>query len=115
MSKNALVILTLGAILITASLTLAFNVDFSKPPKYETDNAVNQAQLLYQQEKERGRDFSSGPCLSDALMSNWVVDIAHSPRLAIDDKTENQCPSYVGGRSQHFVELDLEGNLIRAR
>jgi len=115
MSKNALVILTLAVILITAYLTLSLNVDLSKAPKIEIETAVNQARFLYQQEKEKGRDLTNGPCLSDALMPNWVVDIAHSPRLLVDEKQENQCPSFVEGRSQHFVELDLEGNLIRAK
>ena len=78
--------------------------------KMEIDTAVNQAKLIYKSEKERGRDFSSGPCLSNALMPEWVVDIAHSPRLPIDDLPENQCPAYREGKAKHFVELDPDGN-----
>lgn len=116
MTKNKLVVLILAVIVVTAFLTLLMNAaDLSKPTKNEIDTAVNQASLLYKYEQEKGRDLSNGPCLSDALMPNWVVDIAHNPRLPIDDKWENQCPSYVGGRSEHFVELDTEGNLIRAQ
>lgn len=116
MTKNKLVVLILAVIVVTAFLTLLMNAaDLSKPTKNEIDTAVNQANLLYKYEKERGRDFGSGPCLSDALMPNWVVDIAHNPRLPIDDREGNQCPSYVEGRSEHFVELDIEGNLIRAQ
>ena len=48
-------------------------------------------------------------------MPGWVVDIAHSPRLSIDDLPENQCPAYLQGSAQHFVELDPKGNLIRAK
>jgi len=116
MSKNLLVFLALLTILLTAYLTLVINASSPKAvSKSEIDTAINQAKFLYQQKKLRGEDFSNGPCLSDALMPNWVVDIVHSPRLPVDDLPENQCPSFREGRTSHFVELDLEGKLIRAK
>lgn len=115
MSKNLLLVLTLTVILITAYWTLAINARLPKSlSQTEIDTAVNQAQHLYRQEKGKNRDFSNGPCLSDALLPGWVMDIVHNPRLPIDDLTENQCPGFVEGRMKHIVELDLEGNLIRA-
>lgn len=114
MPKNLLIILILTVILVTAYLTLAINAGLPKPiTKEDMETAVNQARHLYRQEKNR--DFASGPCLSDALLPNWVVDIVHSPRLPIDDLPENQCPAYSGGRAKHVVELDLEGNLVRVK
>lgn len=116
MPKNLILLLTLTIILITAYLTLAINSNSSKSlSKSEIETAVNQAKHLYKQEKEKGRDFSDGPCLSDALLPNWVVDIVHNPRLPIDDLPQNQCPGYFEGRAQHFVELDTNGNFIRAK
>lgn len=116
MPKNLLLILALTTIVLTAYLTLVINAPLSKSvSKVEVETAINQARHLYQQEKEKGRDFSTGPCLSNALMPNWVVDTAHNPRLPLDDKVENQCPAYFEGRSKHFVELDPDGNLIRAQ
>lgn len=115
MPKIRLLIIALAVIILTGIATLFFKGDESKTPKSEIETAVNQARFLYSQKKERGEDFSNGPCLSNALLPNWVVDIAHNPRLPIDDLPENQCPAYIEGRAQHFVELDLEGNLIRAR
>lgn len=116
MPKDKLVIIALIVILTTAYLTLAFNTGFPKAaPKSEKDSAINQAKLLYRQDKENGRDFSNGPCLSDALMPGWVADIAHNPRQAIDDLAQNQCPAFVIGKAEHFVELDPDGNLIRAK
>lgn len=79
------------------------------------DKAVNQAKHVFSQNKKLGVDFSSGPCLTNALMPGWVADIAHNPRLAIDDLPENQCQAYKEGRASHFVELDPDGNLIRAK
>lgn len=116
MPKNLILLLVLTIILITAYLTLAVNAGLPKSlSRAEIDTAINQAKHLYRQEKEKHRDFSNGPCLSDALLPNWVVDIAHSPRLPIDDLPQNQCPAYLEGKAQHFVELDPEGNLIRAK
>ncbi len=116
MPKSLLLILVLSVIILTAAATLIFNENPSKiVPKSEAETAVNQAKYLYNQKKELGIDFSSGPCLSNALLSGWVLDIAHNPRQAIDDLSENQCPAYLQGTAQHFVELDLEGNLIRVK
>lgn len=72
------------------------------------------ARALYNQKLLEGVDFSSGPCLSNDLMPDWVADIAHDPRTAEDDLPENQCSAFREGKAHHFVELDLEGNLIRA-
>lgn len=116
MPKLALLALASMVIIITAVATLLFNnVGQRTPSKSESDTASNQAKFLYRQKKDRGEDLSSGPCLSNALMPNWVADIAHNPRLPIDDLQANQCPAYLEGRAQHFVELDPSGNLIRAK
>lgn len=80
----------------------------------EADKAVNQAQYIFKI-KEEGEDFQNGPCLSNDLLPNWVADIAHVPRLAIDDLPENQCSAYLEGRAKHFVELSTEGQLIRIK
>lgn len=116
MPKLTLLIIVLAVIILTGLTTVFLNSGGPKiTPKSEIDTAENQANFLYRQRKEMGEDFSKGPCLSNALMPGWVVDIVHSPRLPIDDLPENQCPAYREGRAQHFVELDLDGNLIRAR
>ncbi len=116
MSKNSLLLFVLTVILITAYLTIAINASPNKSvSRNEIETAVNQAKHIYRQEKEKGRDFSKGPCLSDALLPNWIVDIAHKPRLPLDDFPQNQCPGYLEGKTQHFVELDPKGNLIRAK
>lgn len=77
--------------------------------------AIGLARQVYQAKKAEGVDFSSGPCLTDALLEGWVVDVAHNPRQDIDDLPENQCANFRNGTAKHFVELDTEGNLIRAQ
>lgn len=116
MPKDYLFLLILTIILLSASLTLWSNTSLTKgPPKAEVETAVNQAKYLFQQRKEKGEDLESGPCLSNALMPNWALDIVHNPRTAEDDLAQNQCPSTVEGRAAHFVELDIKGNLVRIK
>lgn len=116
MPKTTLLIIALIVVVLTALITVFLNSGGPKSAsKNEIETAVNQAKYFYGQERGRERDFSSGPCLSEALLPGWVVDIVHSPRLPIDDLPENQCSAYREGRAQHFVELDLEGNLIRTK
>lgn len=114
MPKWLLLSLVLFVVILTALITYTVNAN-KQPKKSDVDAAINQAKYLYRLRKERGEDFSIGPCLSNALMPNWVADIAHNPRQSMDDLVENQCPAYVEGRAHHFVELDTNGNLIRAR
>lgn len=76
--------------------------------------AKQKAQELYSQKKKEGTNFSQGPCLG-TIMDDWVADIAHSSRQTVDDQPENQCLDFAEGRASHFVELDPEGNFIRAQ
>jgi hypothetical protein len=80
----------------------------------ERDRAIKLAQELFQKKQQQGLDFSAGPCLADEILPDWCVDVAHSPRQRIDDRPENQCSSWREGRVHHFVELDEDGNVIRA-
>lgn len=116
LERKNLFFVALFVIILTAALTLLLNNLGQKPvSKIESDTAVNQAKLLYSQKKERDEDLTNGPCLSDALMPNWVVDLVHNPRISADDLPQNQCPAYLEGRAEHFVELDLDGNLIKVK
>jgi hypothetical protein len=111
-----LIILVSGITLLENKKTSLFDQTKSsyKPGvDAQVDTAVNQANELYKQKKALGIDFSTGPCLTNDLMANWVVDIVHSPRIAMDDQPQNQCPAYIEGRAKHFIELDPNGNLVR--
>lgn len=115
MPKVLLLLLTLTVIIFASYFTLAVNTRESKPSKTEQETAINQAKLLYKHARQRGQDLSDGPCLSNALMPGWVLDIAHNPRSPVDDLPQNQCAAYIEGSTRHFVELDLDGSLIRVR
>jgi hypothetical protein len=79
----------------------------------EKDAAIAAARTAYQNAKAEEVDFSNGPCLG-VIMDNWVADVAHDPRQDVDDDPANQCEAYRSGEADHFVELDPDGNLIRA-
>lgn len=84
-----------------------------KNPELSSQKVIDLAKELYQEKKAQGLNFSNGPCLSNNLLPDWVVDIAHDPRQPIDDMPENQCTVFREGRAHHFVEFDTNGNLIR--
>lgn len=119
MPKNPLFFIVLIIILLYATFIYLMrpedNGEYVVGKSLESDRAVNQAKHFYGLRKASGESFANGPCLSDALMPNWVADIVHNPREAIDDQTAYQCPSFLEGKAQHFVELDMEGNVVRVK
>lgn len=88
---------------------------FEKEKQYKNEELIQKAQELFKQKKIEGVDMSNGPCLTNELVPNWVVDVAHSPRQAVDNQAENQCAAFREGKAMHFIELDLEGNLIKIK
>jgi hypothetical protein len=82
----------------------------------DREKAVDEAQVSFDQVQATGQDLSAGPCISESLpgLPDWVVDIAHDPRQSVDDQPANQCQRYRSGDAHHFVELSLDGQLIRA-
>lgn len=117
MPKLILLTIALAVIVLTGIVTVYYFNSFAPKgiSKSEIDTAINQANFLYRQRKAMGVDFSTGPCISNSLMPGWVVDIVHNPRTSVDELPENQCSAYIEDRIAHFVELDTEGNFIRAK
>ena len=123
--KSKVILLTLSTVFLVslATVVLSENNPFDlnkvyeyKPGySYEIDQAVNQAQTLFAQKKALKEDFTNGPCLTNDLMTGWVVDLVHNPRQLIDNNEEYQCQAYREGRATHFVELDLNGEVVRVK
>ncbi|MEK6835417.1 MAG: hypothetical protein AABX55_00125 [Nanoarchaeota archaeon] len=63
--------------------------------------------------KQQTIDLGNGPCLSNNLADDWVCDVAHDPREAIDNLPENQCSAFREGKANHFVEVTPDCELIR--
>lgn len=77
--------------------------------------AVLEAKAVFAVQQAQGVDLSAGPCLTNSLMPDWVADVAHDPRQPVDDLPENQCVNFLDQSAHHFVELDPNGQLIRAQ
>ena len=95
------------------------NINISSPSAQETKAPEIDAEILknalnlYIDKRAEGVDLSDGPCLGK-IAEDWVLDIAHRPRTAVDDLPENQCVDFREGRAHHFIELDPDGQLIRS-
>jgi hypothetical protein len=76
--------------------------------------ALRAARVAFEEAKRGGVDMARGPCLG-MVATDWGADVAHDPRLPVDDEPANRCAAYRSGEAHHFVELDPQGNLIRAR
>ena len=57
--------------------------------------------------------LENGPCLSNNIAPDWVCDVAHSPRQAVDNLPENQCSAFREGKAHHFIEVDENCELIK--
>ena len=91
----------------------------AETPKYNQslsvkDMAVSACKELCESALSIGENLSNGPCLSNRIAEGWVCDVAHSPRLAVDNEPANQCSAYAAGTANHFVEVDANCELIKA-
>jgi len=57
----------------------------------------------------------SSACIGNPMQSfpDYVCDLAHNPREAVDDLPENQCSAYREGKAKRFVEVDTNCNVIK--
>jgi hypothetical protein len=107
----------LPRLLAVASASAAVTAGCGGVDEAERQAAIAAARAVYEKERLEGTDFARGPCLANPLpppSENWVADVAHDPRRDVDDDPANQCSAYREGEADHFVELDPDGELIRA-
>lgn len=65
---------------------------------------------------QQGRNLNNGPCLLDPMPDypEWVCDVAHEPRQAVDNLRENQCDAWHARTATHFIEVTPECEFIKA-
>jgi hypothetical protein len=100
--------------LITSGIACVRTTSRKPEPGTDAEKAFEEAKKIFVEQKAAGVDMSKGPCLSNEVIPDWVADVAHWPRQSIDNDPQNQCPAYREGKAHHFIELDPEGNFIRA-
>jgi hypothetical protein len=119
MARRNLFLFVATLLVIVGSAGATYFLFIKTPSNYqvgansEVDKAVQKAKELYIEKRAKGEDIKNGPCLSNSLMPGWVADLVHNPRAKVDDLPSNQCSSFVKGQASHFVELDLDGNVVR--
>ena len=87
--------------------TLSGKVELEQQKQADRALAIIKCKNLCQEQNSTdGGDFEKGPCLSNAVVPDWVCDIAHSPRQEVDNDPANQCSAFRQGKAHHFVELN---------
>lgn len=113
--KRVIAVLIIGGIVIFAlNYVRAQNTVKQIDDRQFMSVAQSMCTLNCQRGIQKNQDLSAGPCISNEIAPDWVCDVAHNPRQAIDDLPENQCSAYKEGKAKHFVEVDETCNLIRA-
>lgn len=91
------------------------NLDLIKKLAEDQNKAYLECVKLCEESKSLD-NYSDGPCLSDAVgfkIKDWACDIAHNPRIEIDNDPKNQCKTILNGTANRFVELDENCAIIR--
>jgi hypothetical protein len=76
----------------------------------EQQNAIVCAGELYALDSLKNVSFDS-QCLGTC--KDYSIDVVHVPRIAADDLIENQCADYLAKKTNHFIELNKDGNIVR--
>jgi hypothetical protein len=115
MEKHLVLLLILFMFCISGCITQ--NTDNIKAQ--ETDkNEINEiVQICIQacQTDIANLSEQSSSCLLDPIPQypDWVCDVAHKPRIELDNLQENQCLAFRTGRAKHFIEVTPNCELIR--
>lgn len=72
--------------------------------------AILEAEVFYDRLKSNGVNLSS-QCLGS--LDNYAFDLVNVPRTEEDNLIKNQCEDYIKGKVDHFIELDINGNIVR--
>lgn len=109
------ILVPVAVVVILAGVVTAMTLIRSRNDAAQKDpDIVAAAQQLYQEQKRAGISMDAGPCLG-TVAGDWAVDIAHSPRMGMDDEAQNQCALYRAGTVHHFIELSPEGTYLRSQ
>jgi hypothetical protein len=108
-----LILLLVGVILISGCI----GQQETPPEKLTSDRekAISECKQECNSKLKANEDLSNGPCLLDPIadLPDWVCDVAHKPRQDVDNQPVNQCGAFREGRANHFVEVDINCEIIQ--
>jgi hypothetical protein len=74
--------------------------------KARRDEAVSQCKQLCEYRLSNRFDFTNASCLDEEIINGWACQTKEKiPRPDRPNRT-SPCSSYIGGKVNHFVELD---------
>lgn len=103
MKDYILVLFLVGMVFLSGCVTQTNNKDV----------AISECVKLCEDALAMSQDLSNGPCLSNEIVEDWVCDVVHYTREAVDNLSENQCSAY-GKTAKHFVEVSLSCEFVKA-
>ena len=109
-----IVLLAIVVIIVFSYVWLTEHQSSIKQAFSPEESATNACPNFCRNALSNRQDISNGPCLSNDIAPDWVCDVAHNPREAIDDLPENQCSAYGNGTAHHFIEVDEKCNFIKS-
>jgi len=102
-------------IIILLTITVFLSGCIGQTDKSDGEKAIDACMKKCNELLNMGQDLSNGPCLLNPIEgTEWVCDVAHSPRQDVDNKPENQCSAYREGIAKHFVEVNPGCELIKS-
>ncbi|HII15708.1 MAG TPA: hypothetical protein HA362_05335 [Nanoarchaeota archaeon] len=83
-------------------------------PVIETVETISVEEACIRACEQTKGNIENGPCLLNPIENTeWVCDVAHSPRIDIDNQPENQCSAFREGKARHFVEVSIDCIVIK--
>lgn len=95
MKKNLKLLFIISVLVLAGAVcvkkpTLPVPADVNAPQiKTDAERATEEAKKVFAEIKAAGVDMSSGPCLSNEIIPDWVADVAHWPRQEVDNDPAN--------------------------
>ena len=110
-SNRAKSVIAVFAIAISVA---AMYILFSQPAQDSQMDVYRSKCISACMATKSGKGIDNGPCLLNSIDgSDWVCDVAHDPRQDVDNLHMNQCPAFLSGTASHFIELNMECEIIR--
>jgi hypothetical protein len=111
MLMAAIILLLPGCYIIDINNQLAGNLIPQSTDKYKILSDESKALFLERKPQFSPAEWDKGPCLG-RLNDNYVVDVVHSPRTAVDDDLKNQCGEYYAGTVKYYILLNYDGDVV---
>lgn len=107
---SKIIYIAIAAVILLGSAAIIVLPQIYSPGQSLSDSCISACQNYL----KTGNSLDVGPCLLDPIPeTDYVCDVAHSPRMQIDNMLENQCRTFNDGSVSHFIEVTPDCRFIR--